>query len=68
MKKIIASCFSLFIFIVAAAQKAQETTIEIKINGEATDSSFFMKSGLLVVFTIAILILVLRTFRGKAEV
>lgn len=45
-----------------------ETTIEIKINGDAMGGEMWWKIALLIIWTGIIIVLVIRTFRGKAEV
>lgn len=68
MKKLFASFFSLLTFVVALAQETEEKSIEIKINGDVADTGMIWKGILLAIFAFASVVLVYRTFRGKAEV
>lgn len=62
--------FLLFSFFLQAQEIAEESskTIEIKINGEELNGDALWKPILLCFWILIILILVLRTFRGKADV
>lgn len=64
MKKVLTSLLS---FLVTVMAFAQEKSIEIKINGENADGEYLAKATLLIIFTLVILILVIRTFRGKSS-
>ncbi|WP_421877087.1 hypothetical protein [Marinoscillum sp.] len=75
MKRVFAALSALFFSLVAFAQETAtaaadttSTTIEIKINGEAMSGQGWWKATLVIVWTIICIILVLRTFRGKASV
>ena len=55
----------------AAAEEVSDsetTTIEIKINGKKASGYSWWKATLVIIWTIIIIILVMRTFRGKASV
>ncbi|REE05545.1 hypothetical protein [Marinoscillum furvescens] len=69
MKRFLASVLASLMTIVAFAQeKAEESSIEIKINGKAANLEIWWKGTLLIIFTLIIVWLVVRTFRGKANV
>lgn len=69
MKRFLASAIaSLMVFVAFAQEKAEESSIEIKINGKAANLEVWWKSTLVIIFTLIIVWLVVRTFRGKANV